>query len=246
MRHLVSRGGHRPLADKLRRKKAFRLIRNLIRGEKRRPLRQMRDHRGERVFDSFASQSADRHDGREIAGPADLLHQREQFCLLHAIHFVEQDDSHRIESCDFLERELRAPSQVFARVEHQRDDIHRVERRFNFVNHLAAENRIRPMQPGRVNENHLRAGAIHDPLNSIARGLRMRRDDRNLLRDEPIDQRGLAGIRTADDRNKSGLEGRFHAAGGRASSIAHATRASYLTPGRAAAHPAKRLRGGGP
>jgi hypothetical protein len=49
----------------------------------------------------------------------------------------------------------------------------------------------------------LLCGNLYDALNAGPRGLRLRGHDSNLLTSERIQQRALARIRPADDRNKS-------------------------------------------
>src|SRR4029077_14996366 len=79
--------------------------------------------------------------------------------------------------------------------------------------HLAAEGTVRLMHAGSVDQDDLRGVAafafeqVDDALNPIARGLRFGRDDRELFTHESIEQRGLAGVRAAEDADKTGAEG---------------------------------------
>ena len=63
-----------------------------------------------------------------------------------------------------------------------------------------------------VDQHNLRAGLplalrhIDNTLDSVASGLRLRRDDRQLLADESIEQRGLAGVGATEDANETGAE----------------------------------------
>jgi hypothetical protein len=58
-----------------------------------------------------------------------------------------------------------------------------------FVHHLAAENVFRLVNAGRIDENDLRIVAVDDSLDAVARGLRPRRNDRNFLADQRVDER---------------------------------------------------------
>jgi hypothetical protein len=50
-------------------------------------------------------------------------------------------------------------------------------------------------------------GNIDNALDPVARGLRLRRDDRELFAHERIQQRGLARVRATENANKTGVEG---------------------------------------
>ena len=75
------------------------------------------------------------------------------------------------------------------------------------------------MNSGRVYENDLPGRSsflaglllggtnIDNPENAVARGLRLRRNDRQFLADQRIQQRALARIGTAENADESGVEG---------------------------------------
>ena len=80
--------------------------------------------------------------------------------------------------------------------------------------HFAAERTVWLVYAGSIDEDDLPAGSwplllrqVDDSLNSIASGLRLGRDNRQLLADERIEQRGLASVRAAEDANKTGAKG---------------------------------------
>src|SRR2546422_10228549 len=58
------------------------------------------------------------------------------------------------------------------------------------------------VEPGRVDEDDLRAREVLDAGDPVARRLRARRDDRELLADEAIQEGRLARVRAADERNE--------------------------------------------
>jgi len=68
------------------------------------------------------------------------------------------------------------------------------------------------MHSGRVNQHHLRARLplcfrnVNDAKHAVARGLRLRTDDRKLLACERVQQRGFAGVRAAKDADETRAE----------------------------------------
>ncbi len=59
------------------------------------------------------------------------------------------------------------------------------------------------MDTGRVYEYELTARQVLDRDDSIPRRLRLVRNDRDLRADHAIEERGLAGIRTANERGEA-------------------------------------------
>ncbi len=58
----------------------------------------------------------------------------------------------------------------------------------------------------RVDEDDLRGFAGENAQDAIARGLRLGRDDGNLLAQQRVQQRGLAHVRLADNGDEAGTE----------------------------------------
>ena len=79
----------------------------------------------------------------------------------------------------------------------------------NFVHHLAAERGIGRVQARSIDEHDLAALLRHDALNAIARGLRFRCNDGDLLSDQVIQQRGFSRVGAADNGHKAGAEAGF-------------------------------------
>ena len=67
--------------------------------------------------------------------------------------------------------------------------------------HAAVKQVAGLMNARRVHQNDLAFGARDDALNLIARRLRLVRHGRDLLADEPIQERGLARVRSPDQRD---------------------------------------------
>ena len=121
-----------------------------------------------------------------------------------------------------LDGELIALIQFARSIHDQQDKIAAFQRLAHFDHHLAAERTVRLVYARSIDQNDLRGvaafalGQIDDALNSIARGLRFGRDDGEFFAHESIEQRGLAGVRAAENADKTGAE--RHRSGLRASS----------------------------
>jgi hypothetical protein len=59
-------------------------------------------------------------------------------------------------------------------------------------------------QTGRVEHDHLDVAGGANAHHAVTSGLRLLADDRQLLSDDPVEQRGLAGVRLTDDGHDSG------------------------------------------
>ena len=62
------------------------------------------------------------------------------------------------------------------------------------------------MNAGRIDEDDLRHVLRQNAQDAIARGLWFRRDNRNFLTQQGVEQGGLAHVRFADDGHKAGFE----------------------------------------
>ena len=123
------------------------------------------------------------------------------------IGFVEEGEDGRGVGGEFLH-----PAAVFVlrgdgAVEQEQDDVGAgdeaargaVEHRAEGVRGLA--------DAGGVEEDDLEAGFVVDAADGTARGLGDGGDDGNLLAEEGVEERGLAGIGAADDGGDAGAEG---------------------------------------
>ena len=66
-----------------------------------------------------------------------------------------------------------------------------------------AEQRARPVQAGGVDQDQLRVLAVDDAAHDRPRGLRLVGGDHDLLADQRVGQRGLAGVRPAHERREA-------------------------------------------
>ncbi len=77
----------------------------------------------------------------------------------------------------------------------------------DFAHHLPIEHGFGVVNARSVDEDDLAFGAGDDALDAIAGGLRLGSDDGNFLADVMIQQRGFAGVWTADDGDEAGTFG---------------------------------------
>jgi hypothetical protein len=70
------------------------------------------------------------------------------------------------------------------------------------VHHVPVELALGLVDAGRVDEGHLPLWPRHHPQNPIPGGLRLARDDGELLAGELIEQRALAHVRPANERGE--------------------------------------------
>ena len=88
-------------------------------------------------------------------------------------------------------------------IERQQVDVaHRVERDVHHP-HVHAVRRL--VHAGRVDEHDLAVRVVLHADDPRARGLRLVGHDRELVPDDAVQQRGLAGVRAAEEGNEAGL-----------------------------------------
>ena len=86
--------------------------------------------------------------------------------------------------------------------------------------HPVPETRPRFVEPGRVDEDELGVAGREDASHRVARGLRVRADDRDRLAQQRVEQRALAHVGAADERDAAGAAGARRL--GRGGRLAHA------------------------
>src|SRR5258706_4190311 len=99
-------------------------------------------------------------------------------------------------------------------VHDQEDNVASFQSFTHLDHHLATKGTIRLAYARSIDQYDLRPalvsalafGQVDDALDPIARGLRFGRDDREFFAHERIEQRGLAGVGTTEDADKTGAE----------------------------------------
>src|SRR2546430_4505190 len=84
-------------------------------------------------------------------------------------------------------------------VHDEADEVHILDRAARDRLHEVPEPTAGRVEPGRVDKDDLRAPEILDAGDPVARRLGARRDDREFLADEAVQERRLARVRTADE-----------------------------------------------
>ena len=90
------------------------------------------------------------------------------------------------------------------RVHHPERDVGVGQALARRLHHALAEQVVRLVQPGRVDEEELRRRPALDPEDAVPRRLRLRRDDRELPPEDAVQQRRLADVRPSHQRDEAG------------------------------------------
>ena len=92
-------------------------------------------------------------------------------------------------------------SEFLRGIDEQRDDVRFREAGAHVIHHPNVHLVQRLMNARRIQEGDLPARLIEDADDSIARSLRLGRDDGNLMPQDAVEKRRLAGVGTADQGN---------------------------------------------
>ena len=96
---------------------------------------------------------------------------------------------------------------AFAGVEQHADQIGVMRPAPGGRDHGAIEPPLRQEDAGRIDQDDLGVVVDHDAADQRARGLHLARDDGDLGADQRVDQRGLADIGRADQRDEAAARG---------------------------------------
>ena len=144
------------------------------------------------------------HEGRlEFGLLIGDLGQRQKLVARHQIDLVEDQDFARLHLGEPRQQLLRLFVHAFARVDHDADQIGFVRAAPGGRHHGAVEAALGREDARRIDEDNLRLAIDGDATDERARRLHLVRDDGDLGADERVQQRRLAGIGSADQRNKA-------------------------------------------
>ncbi len=132
---------------------------------------------------------------------------------------------------DDVHQEAIAAAARFAGVHDHGHDVHFPQRVERGIDHPDVQPMERLVDAGGVQVDDLAGGTLADPDDPVPRRLRLVRDDRELLADEAVEQRRLAGVGPADE----GHEAALHRIGGPALGGSRRLRAAHADAGDAAA-----------
>ncbi len=203
MRNLVAGELERLLPDQLGDLHLLRQVGALLGGEVRRPLGQQRHELVAQLAHAVAGLGADRMQRVELTEPRAHGHLRCDVTRLEPVDLVERDHDGDAELEDPRGDEAVTRPDTVAGVEHEQHAVHVLEGRVHRALHVLGERIPRPLEPGQVGEHELPVGAVDDAEDPPPRRLRLVRDDGDLAAAERVDQRGLADVGTAGDRDEA-------------------------------------------
>ena len=197
LEHLLAHdlGGEEPL----------RLIGQVIRRIERDAFGQVFEEQG---FECVHIGAVNRRHGNELderIGAAVLIEYRQQLRLRHQVDLVESQDHRRLDLVQDAEQMPIARPRLGRRIDDKRHDVdlaHRLERG---MHHPDIHAMRRFVYAGRVHEDHLGIRIVLHAHHTRTRRLRLVGHDRQLLADDEIEERGLAGIGTAEERDEPAL-----------------------------------------
>ena len=180
-----------------------RRIRHLILRIMERPRRHHLRQRVAQVADAIARQRRDHESAGEGQPLIGGLGKRQQFFARDQVDLVQHQDFLVINGCQPGEDRVGFLVNAFARIEQHADQIGIVRPTPCRRHHRAVEPPLRREDSGGVDQNDLRVVFDHDAADQGAGGLHLARDDRDLGADQRVDQRGLADIGGADQRDEA-------------------------------------------
>ena len=154
-------------------------------------LLRLRAHRMERM--EVAERRGGLHLGRDVGG-------------LEPVDLVQRDDDRLLRARTRGAPRSGRPSRCAARASTTRSTASTsVERRVDGLLHALGQRVHRALEAGQVDERELVVGAVRDAEDPPPRRVRHGRRDRDLLAAESVDERRLADVRTACDRDEPGF-----------------------------------------
>ena len=175
-----------------------------------------------------AGQARDHEDGIEDAALVELVGQRQQALARHLVDLVEREDGAASRALQPLDDALGIAVEAAHRIDQQRRwHRHRAVPAQAAATMARSSRRRGAKMPGVSTKMSCAAPRMAMPSTRGARRLHLGRDDRHLAADEHVDQRRLAGIGRADDRDRAAApRGLAHALSSSAASAAAAAAVS--------------------
>ena len=198
------------LARDLGREQARGNVGGLVRRIEPRTFGNVSDAIRHQIVDAIALQRGDHEHAIEDARRVQRLDERQQGIALQRIDLVEHENGAApgaLQTFDDAIGVLAGQSATVGRklfgIDRKQHDIGIGSAAPCGLDHRAVEPAPRREDAGRVDEDELRVSAHRDAAHRHARGLHLLRDDGDLLADGGVDERGLAGIRGAQDGNEA-------------------------------------------
>ena len=193
------------LADQLGHEEPLGLIGEVVLGVDRITFRQVRQQHRFQAIDALAGQRRD----RDQVGKADLFlvlrQPRQQGRLVSNVNLVEYQDARHHGVANHIHQEAIAAAAGLAAIDDDGNDIGFTECVECGIDHPHVQAMQGLVDTRGIQEHDLATRILAHAGNAIAGGLGLVRDNRDLLPDQPVEQRGLARIGPADQRHKTGL-----------------------------------------
>ena len=193
------------LADDFRRHDSLGLVREVVQRVEGWPFRQAIDQQS---FESVHVETRGRRHGNDLGERALFavgVHQRQQPHLLHEVDLVENQEHGRRGGLDQLEHVAVAPAHRLRHIDHQAQHIDFGDGLHGGIHHPHVHAMQRPVNARRVEEHHLRIGIVAYAKNARARRLRLVGHNGQLLANQLVQQRRLAGIGAANEGDETRL-----------------------------------------
>src|SRR5664280_793993 len=172
--------------------------------EQRLALRKQPEHSVPEFRQPVAVERRDRHHGRiGVSSRIERGALRQAARNARQVHLVGQQDGWGLGPVQQADDELLAAAWVRVGVEQLEDQVDLRQSVAQRVHHLNVEPVQRPVHSGQVEENGLPALLGEDAGDTVPRRLRLGRDDRHLLTEQRIDERALAGVGAAEQRDRA-------------------------------------------
>ena len=180
---------------------ALRRIRQLVLRKQPRPRRQAGGEMSLYIIDPVPVEARDHEERIEAAFPRQPIGETQQALAADQVDLVQRQDRMAAALCEAVENAPRVVVDAARSVDQQHGFVGILGARPGRRHHRPVEPPSRRENPGRVDKDDLRRAFDRDAEQPVARRLRLGRDDRQLVADEPVEQRRLAGIRRADQRD---------------------------------------------
>src|SRR5208337_3848251 len=214
VRHFFMGVHENVLADQLRCHESHGLVGDLVFGKIARTVGQSLEDARQQFIEALLLQGGDGDDLLEIMQSLELRDQREQLALVgEEINFVEQQEDRSAGLSCQVEDEIVVAIPLFLGVDNHQNQFAAFQRLAHLGHHFASERRTGLVNSRRVDEHDLPGlaafllGDVDDSENAVARGLRLGRNNGQLLADQRVQQCAFARVRAAENADESGVKG---------------------------------------